>query len=380
MSESVIESAIGYADPLPMSATCSIDATGLSQRVPNDILARVRSGGLFQLGEDYLAGKIELERTDELVYWLMRSQESLGAARQAQILLYALSSKIFNPQQGERAYHIGKVHYGLGNPLFERMLGESMTYTCGYFKGTDQLDQAQWQKLEMCCKKLKLEPGMRVLDIGCGWGNFAKYAAERFGVTVHGVTVSKPQADFAREACKGLPVEILLQDYRDIRGSYDRVVSIEMIEAVGRKNLPTYFDVVWNALKPGGLFLLETISAESVSRRSNRYFDQYLMWILKHIFPDGYLPKPTELAQPARAKFVLEDWHSFGHDYDKTLMRWHENFENAWHELHLDYGERFRRIWKFYLLGCAGLFRANITQLYQIVYSKDFGEGYAAER
>ncbi|MCB0353237.1 MAG: cyclopropane fatty acyl phospholipid synthase [Bdellovibrionales bacterium] len=357
-----------------------VETSVLERSFPREILSVVRKEGLFQLGEEYIAGKRELGRIDELIDLLMRSRESQSAARQLRVMLYYLSDRFLNPQRGERAYNIGKVHYGLGNQLFERMLGESMTYTCGYFCKTNSLDQAQYDKLDLCCRKLKLERGMKVLDIGCGWGNFAKFAAAKYGVTVHGVTVSERQAEFARNACKGLPVEIHLQDYRDIRGTYDRIVSIEMIEAVGRKNLPTYFDVVWRSLNPGGLFLLEVISAETVSSRSNRYFDSYLMWILKHIFPDGYLPTVTELAEPCRQRFQLEDWHSFGPDYDRTLMAWHENFERAWDELHVDYGEKFRRIWKYYLLGCAGLFRSRTTHLYQILYSKGFGGRYGVER
>jgi cyclopropane-fatty-acyl-phospholipid synthase len=250
------------------------------------------------------------------------------------------------------------------------MLDSSMTYTCGYWHGVTKLEDAQRQKLDLVCRKLRLEKGMRIFDIGCGWGNFAQYAASEYGAVVTGVTISKEQAALARHRCRDLPVEIVLGDYRTVSGSFDRIVSIEMIEAVGKKNLDTFFAHVFNRLEPGGLFLLQAISAETVSPYSRRRLDEFLIWILTYIFPNGYLPTITELVKPGRMQGVVEDIHNFGPDYELTLLSWAVNFERAWPSLRTGYDEQFYRMWQFYLYSCAALFRARITQVYQIVYAK----------
>jgi cyclopropane-fatty-acyl-phospholipid synthase len=222
---------------------------------------------------------------------------------------------------------------------------------------------------------------MRVLDIGCGWGNFAHYAATNYGVAVVGLTVSKEQAALARQRCAGLDVEILLQDYRTFHGEFDRVVSIEMIEAVGRKNMTGFFDMVRRCLRKGGLFALQAISAETFSWSSSVTLDQYVLWLQKRIFPNGYLPNIRHLTRPSVAGMVIEDLHNFSYDYALTLEAWHERFESAWAQLAPTYGEPFRRMWQYYLQGCEALFRERMVQLYQIVYSNG-GEpgGYIAAR
>jgi cyclopropane-fatty-acyl-phospholipid synthase len=209
---------------------------------------------------------------------------------------------------------------------------------------------------------LNLEPGMRVLDIGCGWGGAAKFAAERYGVKVVGITVSQEQEKAARELCQGLPVEIHLQDYRDINGVFDRVYSIGMFEHVGYKNYSTYMRVVVDRLKKDGLFLLHTIGANA-SYISND------AWVERYIFPNSMLPSQQQIAAAIEGKFVIEDWHNFGPDYDKTLLHWWKNFENHWNSLKDNYDERFYRMWRYYLLTFAGAFRARHNQLWQIVMS-----------
>jgi cyclopropane-fatty-acyl-phospholipid synthase len=209
-----------------------------------------------------------------------------------------------------------------------------------------------------------MEPGMRVLDIGCGWGSFLKYAAERYGVEGVGVTVSKEQAALARAECEGLPVEILLKDYRDVEGPFDRVVSIGMFEHVGRRNYRTYCEVVRRVMKKDGLSMLHTIG-----RNHSGSWGRCDAWINKYIFPNGELPSIKQIADAAEGLFVLEDLHGFGPMYDKTLMAWHANFENHWTELSERYDERFRRMWRYYLLVCAASFRARRIQLWQVVLS-----------
>ena len=223
---------------------------------------------------------------------------------------------------------------------------------------------AQEQKLDLICKKLKLKAGDRVLDIGCGWGGFAKYAAERYGVSVVGITLSKEQLEYAKEFTKGLDVELCLQDYRDLDGTFDKILSCGMFEHVGVKNYRKYFEVANRCLKDDGLFLLHTIGNNCSVRAANP-------WIDKYIFPGGMLPSVAQIGEAVEGLFVMEDWHNFGAYYDKTLMAWFRNFDSAWPKLREDYDERFYRMWKYYLLSCAGAFRARHMELWQIVLSKN---------
>ena len=241
--------------------------------------------------------------------------------------------------------------------------------SCAYWKGAENLGQAQQNKIDLLCRKLMLTPGMRVLDIGCGWGNFAHYAASKYGVSVVGLTVSQEQARLARERCKGLPVEIVLEDYRNFSGQFDRVVSIEMIEAVGRKNMRGFFDMARRCLAPRGLFALQVIAAEIFTRKSSPILDQYILWLQKRIFPNGYLPNLAHLSAPDVEGFVIEDLQNFSVDYAQTLRAWSERFQAAWPTLSPQYGEPFRRMWMYYLHGCEAMFRTRLVQLYQVIYS-----------
>jgi cyclopropane-fatty-acyl-phospholipid synthase len=243
------------------------------------------------------------------------------------------------------------------------MLDTRMIYTCAYWTKAATLDEAQENKLELTCRKLELERGMKVLDIGCGWGGFAKYAAERFGVSVTGLTVSAEQAKSARELCRGLPVEIRLLDYRQFHGQFDRVVSLGMFEHVGYKSYRVYMEKASRYLKDNGLFLLHTIGTNISSKWNDPWIDHY-------IFPGSLLPSIQQIGKAIEGLFVMEDWHNFGADYDKTLMAWHQNFVNHWDDLKGRYDEIFFRMWKYYLLSCAGAFRARKNQLWQIVLSK----------
>lgn len=335
------------------------------------VIRRVRREGIVGLGETYIEGGWTTHRLDELLYKVFTTpHDRIPLLVQAKWVASVVDQRLFNRNAGTNAFNIGIEHYDLGNDLFRVMLDPSMTYTSGYWANASTLAEAQEAKLERLCQKLKLRRGLRVLDIGCGWGNFAKLAAERYGVHVTGVTVSKEQAEEARRRCAGLPVDIRLQDYRGVTGTFDRVVSIEMIEAVGRKNLGTFYRTVDRCLNDHGLFALQAITGDTCSRSSDRRFDQYILWILKYIFPDGYLPKQTELAACTGTSLAIESWDSFGHDYDRTLLAWAENFTNGWSELKDKYGDAFRRRWEFYLYGCAAAFRANHLNVCQIVYSK----------
>ena len=247
----------------------------------------------------------------------------------------------------------------------------------GLKENPGNLDKAQEQKLDLVCKKLRLKKGMNVLDIGCGWANFAKFAAEKYGVKVLGVTISKEQAKLGNELCKGLPVEIRFQDYRDVKGKFDRVVSIGLTEHIGRKNHRSYMKFVHNRLKEGGLFLLHTIGWKKTRKLTGGAGGG---WLGKYIFPHGDVLSVEQLSIAADDIFQLEDWHNFGQDYALTLHAWHHNFVKNWDKLKDDYDDRFYRMWVFYLLMCAGIFQAGSARLWHVVFSKDMKERYECIR
>jgi cyclopropane-fatty-acyl-phospholipid synthase len=305
----------------------------------------------------------DCEALDQFIDRALRADLEAKVKGNWRLALHVLRSRLLNLQSPGRAYDVGEQHYDLGNDLYTAMLDKRLNYTCGYWREATTLDEAQEAKLELVCKKIGLKPGMSVLELGCGWGSFAKYAAEKHGVRVLGVTVSKEQVALGMELCQGLPVELRLQDYREVEGTYDAVISIGVMEHVGYQNYRTYMDVVDRCLKEGGIAFVHTIGAI----RSVTTGDP---WTDKYIFPHGMLPSIAQLGAAMEERFVMEDWHNFGPYYDRTLMAWHANFEAAWPELKIRYDERFRRMWRYYLLSSAGGFRARRLQLWQIVFTR----------
>jgi len=351
------------------------------------------ASGNIAMGEAYMNGEWYCPRLDVMFTKLLDSKAhydlaSRSGSQQLAWWTYRAMNATINMQSERRAWEVGEKHYDAGNDLFHAMLDARMTYTCGYWERARTLDEAQADKLEMCCRKigLHLNDGARgpmvVLDIGCGWGSFMEYAAEKYGAKVIGLSVSREQVKWGEERLRGHRrhlsglLEYRLQDYRDVLKSpyefglrFDAVVSIEMIEAVGKKNLDAFFDVAHTCLKPRGVFLLQAIG------RMHTYGppDQ---WIQKYIFPNGELPALSQIARSIERPgklFVVEDLQNLGVSYDKTLMAWNANFQRAWHEdmsLREKYGLRFKRMWEYYLLTCAAAFRSRDIQLYQCVLSK----------
>ena len=313
-------------------------------------------------GEAYMDGWWDADRLDILAEKVIGAHLHLRLRQNTKIMLSALRYLLFNPQTKHGAKKVALEHYDLGNNLYELMLDKNLNYSCGYWKFADNLDEAQEHKLEMICQKLQLKPGMKLLDIGCGWGAMARHAAKNYGVSVVGVTISKEQQKLAMERCQGLPVEIRLQDYRDIRDSFDRVVSIGMFEHVGYKNYRAFMKICKNALNDDGLMLLHTIGGNHSTFMGNS-------WIEKYIFPHGMLPSIKQLGEAFEGLFIMEDWHNLSTNYDKTLMAWHKNFNQNWPILKEFHSEKFKRMWNFYLLFCAGGFRSRQLQLWQIVLS-----------
>jgi len=326
---------------------------------------RAITEGELGIGESYMDGLWDAEKVDEFFCRVLVARLDQKIRKNLSVLLGLYKARLFNLQSKRRAFIIGEKHYDLGNDLFLNMLDKRMNYSCAYWKDADSLDSAQERKLELICRKIHLKPGMKVLDIGCGWGAFGKYAVEKYSAEVVGITVSKEQVELGSRLCTGLPVKIKMMDYRDVNETYDRIVSVGMIEHVGYKNYRTFFEVVNKCLKEDGLFLLHTIG----STKSEKTVDP---WTDKYIFPNGMLPSVAQLGKAMEKLFVMEDWHSFGTDYDKTLMAWCENFDRNWDNLKNRYSPRFYRMWKYFLLSSAGSFRSGRgNQLWQIVLSKN---------
>jgi len=334
---------------------------------------RVLAGGSLALGEAYMDGWWDCKQLDEFISRVLAAELD-KKIRSPEVIWNVIKAKLTNVQSISKSKIVGKKHYDIGNELYTQMLDKNMVYSCGYWKNAKSLDKAQEAKLDLICRKIGLKKGMTVLDIGCGWGSFAKFAAKKYKVKVTGVTISAEQEKLAKERCKGLPIEIRLQDYRKIKETFDRVISIGMFEHVGYKNYKTYMKVVHRCLKDGGLTLLHTIAGNSSVTTTDP-------WIEKYIFPNSMLPSAKQITTACEGLFVLEDWHSFGPDYDKTLMEWYKKFVKSWPKLKKKYDERFYRMWEFYLLSCAGSFRSRKNQLWQIVLSKNgVAGGYTSIR
>ena len=344
---------------------------------------RVLAQGSLGLGESYMDGWWDVPSLDAMVTRLLRARVDHRVPGLA-ARFDALHAWVLNQQSARRASAVAERHYDIGNELFQAMLGHRMVYSCGYWRHADDLDHAQEAKLDLVCRKLGLRPGMRVLDIGCGWGEALKFAAQRYGVIGVGMTISSEQAEYAQRLCEGLPIQIRLQDYRELDGTraddrFDRIFSIGMFEHVGVRNYRRFFELAQSCLiddaaSGGGLLLLHTIGSSESVRNTDP-------WIGRYIFPNSMLPSAAQIAQALEGLFVIEDWQGFGADYDRTLQAWRDNVEAAWDTLPPRYDERFRRMWRFYLAASMATFRTRRAQLWQLVLSpRGVPGGYFAPR
>lgn len=328
-----------------------------------DLYSRILSQGSLGLGEAYMDRWWSTEALDEFMYRVLRANLDREVSVNPAGVWNHLKYRLINPQNHRRVYEVGKRHYDKGNDLFEGMLDKRMTYTCGYWLDVETLDEAQEKKLDMVCSKLGLKPGQRVLDIGCGWGSFARYAAEEYGAEVTGITISREQVELARERCRGLPVEIRLQDYRQLDELFDHIVSLGMFEHVGYRNYRIYMEVASRCLKPDGVFVLHTIGG-------NRSAESTDPWIEKYIFPNSMIPSIRQIGSAIEDHFIMEQWDNYGLHYDRTLIAWYKNFKESWQELKARYSERFYRMWEYYLLCSAASFRARKNNQWQIILTK----------
>ncbi|MGM0659464.1 MAG: cyclopropane fatty acyl phospholipid synthase [Pseudomonadota bacterium] len=330
---------------------------------------RVLADGTLGAGEAYMDGWWEAERLDEFFARVLAKRTD-RKLRTPSMLAQVLLSRLGNLQSRGRSRKVAEKHYDLPVRLYEAMLGPTMQYTCAYY-GVDgeisMLDEAQRAKLALVARKLHLQPGMRVLELGGGFGELARYLAAEHQCEVVSYNISRRQVEYARRMSEGLPVEIRQQDYRDALDDaeqFDRVVSVGLMEHVGPKNYRAFFELAKARLKPAGLALVHTIGGNASRATADR-------WITKYIFPGGCIPSEAQLTRAKEGLFVLEDWHNFGPDYDRTLLGWYDNFLAAWPELkqHDGLDERFYRMWRYYLNSCAGAFRARGLNLWQLVLS-----------
>ncbi|MBC8195704.1 MAG: cyclopropane fatty acyl phospholipid synthase [Acidimicrobiia bacterium] len=324
--------------------------------------ARVLKDRELGLGEAYQDGWWDVERVDEFLVRVFTADLRAAVRPSPALLWNAARARLTNRQTNSRAAQNASAHYDIGNDLYVRMLGEEMIYSCAVWDEALDLAAAQEAKLDLICRKLHLEPGMRVLDIGCGWGGFARHAAAGYGVHVVGISPAGEQVREARQRAGDLSVEFHQQDYRDVTGTYDRIVSIGMFEHVGPRNYPGFFDRCGDLLTPDGLMLHHTIGSNESKESTDAWFDRY-------IFPGGVIPSLHQIAGAAQPRWSIEDVHNLGPDYDRTLMTWFERIEARWDEIP-EYDDRFRRTWRYYLLSSAASFRVRNLQLFQVVFSR----------
>ncbi|MDB5188088.1 MAG: Cyclopropane-fatty-acyl-phospholipid synthase [Candidatus Kaiserbacteria bacterium] len=323
---------------------------------------KVLAKGSLGLGEAYMDGWWDAIELDQFFVHLMSAKIPSRFMYNPVLVWTALKARITNLQL-TRAFEVGEKHYDAGNDLYKAMLDRRMTYTCGYWKDANTLDEAQEAKLDLVCRKIGLKPGQNILDIGSGWGSFLNFAGEKYDARGIGVSVSKEQVAYANSVRVSDKVESRLMDYHDVQGTFDHVVSIGMFEHVGYKNYRSYMQKVYDVLSDDGYFLLHTIGSYVTTTHADP-------WIDKYIFPNGMLPSIAQIGTAIEKLFIMEDWHNFGPYYDLTLMQWFKNFDTHWPELRDKYDDRFYRMWKYYLLSCAGGFRCGQIELWQIVLSK----------
>jgi cyclopropane-fatty-acyl-phospholipid synthase len=327
------------------------------------------SYGPLGAGESYMDGDWDAVKLDVFFYKILRArlESYIQSKISGRVAMKIVLSYLLNQQKGKRAYSNAQSHYDIGNDLYEPMLGNTMAYTCAYWdRGAKTLDQAQTDKFDLVCEKLGLKKGMKVLDPGCGWGGLSIYMAKRYGCEVVCFTPAREQIAYIKAHTKGLKVKAKLTTWQDYNSKtrFDRIASIGMLEHVGPKNYREYMTKMQSILKDDGLMLLHTIG----KNRTSLYTDP---WITRYIFPGGVLPSVKQITSSSEGLFVLEDWHSMGANYDQTLMAWNENFQKSYPNLdHNKYDERFKKMWEYYLLMCAGAFRARKNQLWQVVLSK----------
>ena len=331
---------------------------------------RVLAEGSLGLGESYMDGWWDVEDLLAMNAIIANSDIRDRVKASLPMILHSLRARFTNIQTKRNAAVPAKDHYDLTIDAYRSMTDSWHALSCGYWKDADNLQDAQEAKLDLICRKIDLKPTDRVLDIGCGLGSFTRWAAEKVGCEVVAINVSSGHVDFVREKTQGLPVTVHHCDYRETDvflsdGPFDKVVSVEMFEHVGYRNHKTYMQVVYDALKDGGLFCCQTAGNDDNVFQNDPWFQKY-------IFPNAVVPSVEQIGRAIAGKLVLEDWHNFGPDYVDTCYAWFEQFDRNWEGSKDD---RFYRMWKYWVLAVGGAFQVRRRQLWQIVVSKGGVQG-----
>jgi len=362
----------------PLLAEVGIEIDGPNSWDPQirdkSFWTRLYAEGSVGLGEAYMDGMWECADLAEFFSRIVRAGLQDRLRITPNLVWQHLQARVLNMQTKARAKRVAAMHYN-ETAAYKASLDARMTGSCGYWpEGVANVDQAQEAKLDMVCRKVGLKKGDRVLDIGCGWGAFMGFAAEKYGASCVGVTVSPEQVEYANERYKGLDCDFRVLDYRDFDEKVDHIVSMGMFEHVGYRNYRTYFETARRAIREDGLFMLHTIGSPD----SKTTIDP---WIEKYIFPGGVLPSIAQVGRSIEGLFTLIDLHNIGPHYDNTLCAWNENFQRNWPAPKTDEERRFKRMWEYYLLCCAGGFRGRAIQVWQFVLSPHgVPEGYVTQR
>jgi cyclopropane-fatty-acyl-phospholipid synthase len=340
-----------------------------------DCAARLVLGGDIGIAEAYLRGEWETPDLTRFLYLFTINHDLINSmVRNPVIRVLQVLRHWHNRNTRRQAKRNIHAHYDLGNGFYASWLDRTMTYSSALFEpGVEDLSAAQLRKYQSLAERIELKSGQTLLEIGCGWGGFAEFAAKTYGVNVVGLTISREQHDFAKarmfEAGLADKVEIRLQDYRDEIGSYDRIASIEMIEAVGEAFWPHYFRQLRDRLVAGGIAGIQAITIRDA------YFATYrreIDFIRRYVFPGGMLPAPSILKNLGqRFDLALIGERVFGEDYARTLDQWRQRFRAAWPTLvPLGFDERFRRLWEYYLAYCEAGFLSGNIDVRQMVFAK----------
>jgi cyclopropane-fatty-acyl-phospholipid synthase len=371
-SEALIKQMVAGAGVLVTQSPSDFeDASGPAILVRDErFYARVARAANLGFAESYMDGWTELKQIDEMYFRFFCSDLHEGISVPLTHRLAILLARMVNLQTPARAKRDTNAHYDLSNEMFSLILGDVPLYTCGYWHRDGlTLEQANRAAFDLTCQKLELRPGMRLLDVGCGWGALLRHAAQNYGISGLGVNISAPQLDFCRDTCQGLPLAFLLEDCRllDRRKygeQFDAVSAVAMINHIGPKNYRHLFETMHAVLKNGGLFLLQGIA----NRKKMYANDPFLN---KYVFPRGVCPNLAQLLAPVEQFFTLEDFHNFTSYYPNTLTTWNANLQHNWEKIStLGFDQRFRRMWELYFLSAAGACRAREVIIFQAVFSK----------
>jgi cyclopropane-fatty-acyl-phospholipid synthase len=362
ISQRVIESILEPQD-IHINGNRPWDMVVRDERVFRDIVTR----GSLGLGNAYTQGWWDSPALDEWMYRVSQSPALRSARTLTHIIPNALATAsefLYNTQSLPRSQHVLKKHYELNLPLFANMLDPLMQYSCAHFGNTKTLPEAQVEKLDLIARKLEISERDTLLDIGSGWGGLAKYFSENKGCSVTGINISQKQIQFSEKFAPSQKVSFQNRDYRQIEGIFDKVVSVGMFEHVGPQNYRAFMKSAHKALRPGGLLLIQSITKST----SDKICDP---WIKRNIFPNSHIPSLAQVSAAAEDLFVLESVQNIGEHYDKTLMCWHKNFTKNWEKISPSFDSAFQRKWTYYLLTCAGVFRARELGCCQVLFRKN---------